>query len=143
MADTIWRTANGHEAPDRKWYEFNPVRRFYSNLGDTDAYTRYGSIFYEGLTETRRAYSDVNELRELGHWEEARERFEENRNTLALRTGLNRAQRQLSTFNKQIDMIRRSDVGGELKRQRIDRIQEKKRILQRTWGERILQARTT
>ena len=143
MADTIWRTANGHDAPDRKWYEFNPIRRFYGNLDDTDAYTRYGTIFYEGLTETRRAYSDVNELRELGHWEEAKEHFEENRNTLALRRGLNRAQTQLSTFNKQIDIIRRSNIGGELKRQRIDRIQEKKRIIQRTWGERVLQARAT
>ncbi|MCL7941230.1 LPD5 domain-containing protein [Halomonas sp. ATCH28] len=143
MADTVWRSANGHDAPSRRWYEYNPLRRFYRNLGDTDPYTKYGTVFYEGLTETRRAYSDVKELRELGHWEEAKERFEETRNLQALRLGLNRAQRQLSKYNKQIDMIRRSNVGGDLKRQRIDRIQEKKRIIQRTWGEQLQRAKAS
>jgi hypothetical protein len=143
MADTIWRTANGHDSPDRKWYEFQPMRRFYRNLDDVDGYTRYGTLFYDGLTETKRAYSDVKELQELGLIEEAIERRDDNRGLLALRKGINRAQSALSKYNKQIDIIRRSNIGGELKRQRIDRIQAKKAQLQRIWGERIQDARTT
>ena len=143
MSDTIWRTANGHDSPDRKWYEFQPMRRFYRNLDDVDGYTRYGTLFYDGLTETKRAYSDVKELQELGRIEEAIERRDDNRGLLALRKGINRAQSALSKYNKQIDIIRRSNIGGELKRQRIDRIQAKKAQLQRIWGERIQDARTT
>lgn len=142
MTDTAWRFLNGDDAPDRRLYERQPIRRFYQNLDDVDGYTRYGSIFYDGLTEAKRAYADFTELRELGHWEEAKEVFEERRDMLALRTGLNRAQRMLSKYNKQIDAIRRDkSIDGELKRQRIDRIMAKKNMIQRTWGERILETR--
>ncbi|MBH8578802.1 LPD38 domain-containing protein [Bisbaumannia pacifica] len=143
MGDTFWRFAQGHEAPDRKWYEFQPFRRFYSNLGDTDPYTRYGTVFYEGLTEARRAYSDVKELREMGRFEAAQERRSEGQRLLALRRGMNRAQRQLGQLNRQITIIQRSNLSGALKRQRIERLQARKTQIQRIWGERVLEARAT
>ncbi|MFG6159616.1 LPD38 domain-containing protein [Halomonas sp. 1390] len=141
MADTFWRASQGHEAPDRKWYEFQPIRRFYRNLDDTDPYTKYGTVFYDGLTEARRAYADVKELREMEHWEEANEIRNENRRLLMLRKGLNRAQRQMGRLNNQITMIRRSNLDGATKRQRLDRLQARKAQIQRIWGARIQEAR--
>ncbi|MEL7966400.1 LPD38 domain-containing protein [Vreelandella neptunia] len=139
--DIAWRVATGVEEPARRWYEYQPVRRFYSNLGDEDRYTKYGTIFYEGLREASRAYSDVNELREMGRLADAAEVAADKREMLALRQPLNRAQRRLSTINQQIDIIRRSNIDGELKRQRIDRLTATKNQIQRALGERVQEVR--
>lgn len=140
--DTMVRFMQGEDAPSKRLYEFQPIRRFYSNLNDVDPYTRYGTVFYEGLREAGRAYSDVRELRELGRLAEAAERAESKRDMLQLRPALNRAQRRLSTLNQRIEIIQRSNLDGEIKRQRIDRLQAMKVQIQRMQAERILDART-
>lgn len=139
--DIAWRAATGEQAPARRWYEYQPVRRFYRNLGDEDVYTRYGTIFYEGLREAGRAHADVKELREMGRLADAAERADSNREMLALRLPLNRAQSRLRSINQQIDIIRRSNLDGEVKRQRIDRLRAVKNQIQRALGERVLEAR--
>lgn len=139
--DVAWRAATGVESPARRWYEFQPIRRFYRNLGDEDRYTRYGTVFYEGLREAGRAHADVKELREMGSLADAAEVARTNREMLALRLPLNRAQRRLRSINQQIDIIRRSNLDGEVKRQRIDRLNAVKNQIQRALGERILEAR--
>ncbi|GAA0586798.1 LPD38 domain-containing protein [Halomonas salifodinae] len=139
--DVAVRTISGEDAPEKRWYEYQPVRRFYRNLGDVDPYTRYASVFYDGLSEARRAHADVQELREMGELAEAAELAETNRDLLRLRLPLNRAQRRLRTINQRIDIIRRSSLDGEIKRQRIDRLQAVKVQIQRALGERILDAR--
>ncbi|WP_404377805.1 LPD38 domain-containing protein [Vreelandella aquamarina] len=139
--DTVTRLLQGEDAPSTRWYEYQPMRRFYSNLNDVDPYTRYGTVFYEGLREAGRAYSDVKELRELGRLAEAAERAESKREMLQLRPALNRAQRRLSTLNQRIEIIQRSNLDGEIKRQRIDRLQAMKVQIQRMQAERILDAR--
>lgn len=139
--DVAWRVATGKEAPARRWYEYQPVRRFYSNLGDEDRYTRYGTVFYEGLREAGRAYSDVKELREMGRLADAAELAESRQELLALRTPLNRAQRRLREINRKIDVVRRANLDGEVKRQQIDRLRAIKNQIQRALGERVEQAR--
>ncbi|TFH85280.1 hypothetical protein EQG41_18375 [Billgrantia azerbaijanica] len=140
--DVAWNVATGKEEPASRWYEYQPVRRFYRNLGDEDRYTKYGTIFYEGLREASRAYADVKELREMGRLADAAARAESNREMLVLRLPLNRAQRRLNAINKQIDIIRRSSIDGEIKRQRIDRLRAVKNEIQRALGEKVREART-
>jgi len=140
--DVAWRVATGNEAPARRWYEYQPIRRFYKSLGDEDRYTRYGTVFYEGLREAGRAYSDVKELREMGRLADAAELAESKEALLRLRTPLNRAQRRLRDINRKIDVIRRADLDGELKRQQIDRLRAIKNQIQRAMGERVLEARS-
>ncbi|MGQ7248303.1 LPD38 domain-containing protein [Halomonas sp. V046] len=140
--DVAWRANTGIEAPASRWHEYQPIRRFYRDLGEEDRYTRYGTVFYEGLREAGRAYADVKELHEMRRLAEAAEVAESQRDVLALRKPLNRAQRRLSGLNKQIDLIRRSSIDGELKRQRIDRLSAMKNQIQRALGKRVLEART-
>jgi len=85
----------------------------------------------------------VKELREMGRLADAAERAESNRDLLALRLPLNRAQRRLTKVNKRIDIIRKSDIDGELKRQRIDRLRAVKNQIQRALGERVMEARAS
>jgi|GEM_PF-1429083 len=137
IADTIWRTANGETSPDRRWYEFQPVRRFYSNLGDEDRYTRYGTLFYESLKETRRVYADIKEYQELGQMAEARKLAQENATSLRYRTTLNRMQRKLSKLNKSMQQIQRMDASSEYKRRELDRIRAIKNRMLETIGQRL------
>ncbi|QEM81719.1 LPD38 domain-containing protein [Halomonas binhaiensis] len=141
VADTGWQAASGEEQPAKRWYEYQPIRRFYKNLGDEDRYTKYGTVFYEGLREAGRAYSDVKELREMGRLADAAELVKDKQGMLALRPVLNRAQRRLGTLNKQIDFIRKSALSSEEKRQRIDRLQAIKNQVQRALGEHVLEVR--
>lgn len=140
-ADVAWRVATGKEQPAQRWYEYQPVRRFYKNLGDEDRYTKYGTVFYEGLREAGRAYSDMKELREMGNLADAAEVAESNREILQLRAPLNRAQRRLRDINNRIDIIRRSGLDGKLKRQQIDRLRAIKNQIQRALGGRVIDAR--
>ena len=77
----------------------------------------------------------------MGRLADAAERAKSNREMLALRLPLNRAQRRLNTINKQIDIIRWSNLSGEIKRQRIDRLRAVKNQIQRALGERVMEAR--
>lgn len=135
--DTVLRTAMGETNPARRWYEYQPVRRFYRNLGDEPFYTRYGTVFYEGLREAQRAQADVNKLQELGQLEEARKLARTNEDMLRLRLPLQRAQTQLRTINSQMDIVRRSNLAPELKRQRLDRLMAMRNQIQRTLGQQV------
>lgn len=139
--DVAWNTFDGKDEPAKRWYEYQPIRRFYSNLGDEPRYTRYGTVFYEGLREAERAYSDVKELGEMGQIEKARALARNKGDILKLRKPLMRAQRKLNGLRKQIDAIRRSDIDGELKRQRIDRLNAVRNRVQQVLGEKVLEQR--
>lgn len=122
MIDTIWRTAAGQEAPSQAWSEYQPVKRFYRDLGVPSSHNRYSTLFYDGLREANRVYADVMELQKLGRQDDARELSAENRGLLSMRQALNRDQRSLSEINKRIQDARRSDMDGDQKRQEIDRL---------------------
>ncbi|ATH82807.1 hypothetical protein CO724_17150 [Ectopseudomonas mendocina] len=122
ILDTLWRGATGQEAPDKRWSEYQPIRRFYRDLGAPAPYSRYSTLFYDGLREANRIYADVRELQGLGRTDEAQEVAAENRGILAMRQNLNRQQRRISDINKQMEVVRRSDRDGAWKRREIDRL---------------------
>nr|WP_255702058.1 LPD38 domain-containing protein [Salinicola sp. DM10] len=139
--DVAWNVFDGKDEPAKRWYEYQPIRRFYTNLGDEPRYTRYGTVFYDGLREAERAYADVKEMGEMGRLEEARALARSKADVLKLRKPLMRAQRKLNDVRKQIEAIRRSNLDGELKRQRIDRLTALKNRIQQILGEKILEQR--
>ena len=124
-------------APDKKWYEYQPVKRFYKNLGDEDKYTRYGTVFYEALKETNRVYADIREYQALGDTEKALELLEENRQTLALRKTLNRVQRQLGKINQAMERVYRMPGDSEYKRRELDRLRAMRNRIQEAVGRRL------
>ena len=122
----MWRTANGETQPARRWHEYQPIRRFYKDLDTPNAYTRYSTLFYEGLRESGKVYADVMELQKLGKEDQMRETINKNRDMLGMRKNLNRAQRDLSKINARIGMIRIGGLDAEEKRREIDRLNELK-----------------
>lgn len=122
LVDTIWRGATGQESPDKSWSEYQPIRRFYRDLGAPAPYTRYSTLFYEGLREAGRVYADVRELQSLGKADEAQEVSADKRGILAMRLRLNQQQRRMSEINKQMEAVKRSDNDGAWKRRELDRL---------------------
>ncbi|MHB0820138.1 LPD38 domain-containing protein [Stutzerimonas stutzeri] len=141
VIDTIWRTANGESEPAKRWHEYQPIRRFYRDLGAPAPYDRYSTLFYEGLKESGRVYADVKRLQELGRQDEARELVGEKRQELAMRKSLNQTQRQLSAINARMDMVRLSAWDGERKRRELDRLQVIKSRMTERAGKRIEEVR--
>ncbi|GEK46566.1 hypothetical protein HPA02_08490 [Bisbaumannia pacifica] len=123
MADTMWRRAKGIQAPSQRWTESRPIRRFYRDLATPAYYTRYQDLFYEGLQEADRVYSDVRKLEEMGAIEEARERAQNKGDWLRLRKQLNDARGDLSDINERMDQVRQStDMDPEYKRRELERL---------------------
>ena len=137
IGDTIWRTANGEVAPDKFWYEYQPVKRFYKNLGDEDKYTRYGTVFYEALKESNRVFADIREYQALGDLESAVEVMRENRQTLALRQTLNRVQRQLTKINQAMEKVYRMPGESAYKRRELDRLRAMRNRIQESVGREL------
>lgn len=141
MVDTVWRAAAGEESPDTRWSEYQPVRRFYRDLSAPAPYTRYSTLFYDGLREAARVQADVNRLRELGRSDEARELATEKGNILALRRSLNRAQQQVNGYNDRMEAVRRSGADGEMKRRELDRLMTLRNAVMERHGMRVEDAR--
>lgn len=137
LVDTMWRTAKGETQPARHWHEYQPIRRFYKDLDTPNAYTRYSTLFYEGLRESSKAYADVSELQKLGREDQAREAIESKRDILSMRTSLNKAQRQLSKINNRIGMVRIGGMDADEKRREIDRLNVIKSRITEAAGKQI------
>nr|WP_298166485.1 LPD38 domain-containing protein [uncultured Pseudomonas sp.] len=137
ITDTIWRTANGETEPAKRWSEYQPIKRFYRDLGAPAPYDRYSTLFYEGLKESGRVYADVKRLQELGRLDEARELVQEKRGELAMRKSLNQTQRQLSAINARMDVVRLGGMDAEGKRRELDRLSVIKSRLTERAGKRI------
>ncbi|WP_328186885.1 LPD38 domain-containing protein [Marinobacter sp. OP 3.4] len=139
VGDTIIKGAQGETEPAKRWYEYNPIRSFYKNLGDEEWYTRYGTVFYEALKEVNRVHADIQEYRELGQMEQAEELIEQNRSKLALRRMLNSTQRDLSKINKRMEQINRAEKSAEWKRRELDRMKAIRNRLQERAGRLVEQ----
>lgn len=137
LVDTMWRTAKGETQPARHWHEYQPIRRFYKDLDTPNAYTRYSTLFYEGLRESGKVYADVMELQKLGKEDQMRETINKNRDMLGMRKNLNRAQRDLSKINARIGMIRIGGLDAEEKRREIDRLNVIKSRITEAAGKQI------
>ncbi|MFC0268587.1 LPD38 domain-containing protein [Kushneria aurantia] len=141
VTDSVWRAANGESKPARHWYEYQPVRRFYQNLGDEDRYTRYGTLLYDGVNEASRVYADLKEYRELGDQQAAMEVMQDNRELLRARQWLNGVKRRLTEIGNRMELVRRSDNSAEQKRKEMDRLQAIKNRLTEMAGKRIEEMR--
>lgn len=137
MVDTMWRAANGESQPAKHWHEYQPVRRFYRDLDAPAAYTRYSTIFYEGLREAGKAYADVKELQELGRMDEARGVIRQKRDVLGLRKQLNQVQRRLTAINSRMDAVRMGELDADAKRRELDRLLVIKNRLTEMAGKRV------
>ena len=137
MVDTMWRAANGESQPAKHWHEYQPIRRFYRDLDTPAAYTRYSTIFYEGLREAGKAYADVKELQELGRMDEAREVIREKRDLLGVRKQLNQVQRRLTAINGRMDAVRLGELDADAKRRELDRLLVIKNRLTEMAGKRL------
>lgn len=122
-SDIAVRTAQGESTPEKAWFEYQPTRRFYKNLS-IPGYTKYGTLFYDRLSEVRRINADIRQYRQLGELEKAASLARQHRNTLAARLTMERASRQLSKLNQRAKLIRVSGYDATYKRRELDRILE-------------------
>ncbi|MDT8895624.1 LPD38 domain-containing protein [Halomonas sp. I1] len=138
MADTMWRNAMGVESPASYWTESKPIRRFYRNLNTPAYYTRYQSLFYEGLEEVNRVYGDLKQLEKMGAIDEAREKAQNKGDMLRLRKQLNDAQRHLSDVSQRMDQIKRStDMDADYKRRELERLRTMRNRITEVLGKEV------
>lgn len=142
IADTFWRRANGQKAPSSRWTESRPIRRFYRDM-ETPAYsTRYMDVFYEGLKEADRVYSDLRKMEEMGAIEEARELAQNKGDLLRLRKQLQDARGDLSDINKRMDQVRQSEeMDPDYKRRELERLRTVRNRITEALGREIEQRR--
>lgn len=142
MADTFWRRANGQQAPSSRWTESRPIRRFYRDL-QTPAYsTRYMDVFYKGLQEADRVYSDLRKMEEMGAIEEARELAQNKGDLLRLRKQLQDARGDLSDINKRMDQVRQSaEMDPDYKRRELERLRTVRNRIVEVLGREVEQRR--
>lgn len=120
-ADVVAKSALGETAPEKAWHEYQPIRRFYRDLG-VPGYTRQQTEFYDQLKEVGQIYSDINNFRKLGDTESALSLMAENKDKLKKRLMLNKVQRQLQKINARMKVIQNSDRDGAWKRRELDRL---------------------
>ncbi|WP_339934598.1 LPD38 domain-containing protein [Vreelandella glaciei] len=142
IADTFWRRANGQKAPSSRWTESRPIRRFYRDM-ETPAYsTRYMDVFYEGLKEADRVYSDLRKMEEMGAIEEARELAQNKGDLLRLRKQLQDARGDLSDINKRMDQVRQSEeMDPDYKRRELERLRTVRNRITEALGREVEQRR--
>lgn len=123
LADVIWRRASGENLPAKRWYEYQPIKRFYKNIADEDNYTRYGTDFYEALKKADRAYADYNKLIELGYEDRADALYEKKGDKIGQREWLAKSQRTLSKINAEMKLVQLDKaMSGEEKRAQLDEL---------------------
>lgn len=115
------------DKPDKKWFEYQPFRRFY---GRTDlASSRYISDLYEAADKAATAYADYREMAIFGDPKQAEKFLQENREVMAKRKVYNRVKRAFATFNKEMKRVRNSDMPSTVKRQLINELRKQKSAL--------------
>lgn len=137
ILDTMYRAAIGQESPDKRFSEYQPIKRFYRDLDTPTANTRYSTLFYDGLREANRVYADVRELQKLGRTEDADELTAKRRNVLQMRIQLNAQQRRLTDIGNRLKEVRRSENDGEWKRRELDLLNTQRGLITERMGKMI------
>ncbi|MDY7116616.1 LPD38 domain-containing protein [Halomonas sp. SSL-5] len=138
MIDTMLRRAKGIESPSSRWTESKPIRRFYRDLATPAYYTRYQTLFYEGLREADRVYADVKKLEKMDAIEEAREKVKNKGDLLRLRKHLNDARSDLSDISKRMDQIKTSaDMDADYKRRELERLRTVRNRITEVLGKEV------
>ena len=119
---------NPNVKPSKKWYEYNPVKRFYKEL--PSQYSKYTTQFYNNLTRARRIYNDIKYFRGLGEDDKAQELIDDNLELLRYRKRMNRAQKKMTNINKRLKFIRANDeMSPNAKREDIRFLMTRKRMI--------------
>jgi hypothetical protein len=139
-ADTLWRRAQGEELPARSWDEYQPVKRFYKDLTKEDNYTRYGTDFYTALKKSDQAYADLQHLAKYGEEEKAVALEEKKGDVLALRTTLNKVNRDMSRINAEMKRVQvDKEMDGKTKRLELDQLRSMRNLMTEEIGKDLEQ----
>lgn len=141
-ADVLWRRAMGEQLPARRWSEYQPIRRFYRDLGVPAPYTRYSTDFYNALKEADRAYANVQHLLKYQEYERAAALEAKESDKLAMRKQLNKVARDLSKINAQMRQIQiDKTMDSEQKRYELDRLRELRNMITESVGKALEEER--
>lgn len=136
-ADVIFRSALGETQPEKRWHEYQPFRRFYQDT-TIPGYEKYGTLFYDRLTEVRRVHADIQNYQKIGELERAREMANRHRSELGQRQVMERASRQLTALRARANIVRNNhNLSPEEKRAELDRIRAMQNRLQKMVVDRL------
>jgi len=142
MMDTMWRRAHGEQAPDKKWSEYQPIKRFYKDLSSEDNYTRYGTDFYDALKKADLAYSNVQHLQKMGEFEQAAKNIERDQKQLGSRGMLKQIESQLTKINAAMKQVQRDTaMSGTDKRKQLDDLRGMRNSITEQGGKMLEQER--
>jgi hypothetical protein len=128
-ADIVRNTLSDNERPAKHWYEYQPVRRFYKNLGDPH-HDKQQTMFYEALRNSSRTYADLQQLRVDKDVAAVRELKGDNKELLSIRRRLSRVSRKLTAINARIKRIKADNsLSAAEKRRETDLLRVRKNVL--------------
>jgi len=128
------------ERPDIKLRDAFLAGSFVESLPSNSS--RYVNALYEEAKAADQVYASFQDARKDGDLDKAREILDENRATLAVRKGLDKATKALTEINKQIKQVESSkSLSGETKRKMIDRLSQQRSELAEAAVRRTREAR--
>lgn len=129
QTDVVKNVLSDVPKPERHWYEYQPIRRFYRNMGDP-APDKQMTMFYDALRESSRLYADLQQYRTEQNDSAAAELMSEKSGVLQLRQRLARVSRKITALNARIkDVQARQNLSSEEKRRAIDVLKLRKNQL--------------
>jgi hypothetical protein len=128
-ADIIRNTLSDNDRPAKHWYEFQPMRRFYKNLGDPH-YDKQQSLFYDALRNSSQTYADLKQLRVDKDMGALTDMKGDNKELLSIRRRLSRVARKLTAINSRIKRVKAdASLSAAEKRREIDLLRVRKNAL--------------
>jgi hypothetical protein len=116
-ADTLLRD-NDMQYPQRKWFEYPFVRRFFTTANRPGLQEQ----FYELDRNINGIVGSINALKDQGRVEELQAYMLENENILQLKSGVNVLDRLMKRYRDQKDVVLRMDIDPAEKRRIIDEL---------------------
>jgi hypothetical protein len=117
MVDSTLRD-NDRAYPERKWFEYPFVRRFFS----TAMRPGLQEQFYELDARVNGVVQSMNTLRKENRVDELQTYIMENQNILALKQGVNVLDKMMKNYRDQKNMVLRMDIDPEEKRRIVDEL---------------------
>jgi hypothetical protein len=115
--DSVLRD-NDRAYPERKWFEYPFVRRFFS----TAMRPGLQEQFYELDARVNGVVQSMNTLRKENRVDELQTYIMENQNILALKQGVNVLDKMMKNYRDQKNMVLRMDIDPEEKRRIVDEL---------------------
>ncbi|GKV88531.1 LPD38 domain-containing protein [Pectobacterium carotovorum] len=107
-----------------------PVIKAFARGADPAKSTQFTEDFYRMMTEANQINSTINSYRKQGRQDEANELLQDNREKLSQRKAFTATQKQVKQLNDQIELTRIDRIlTADQKRERIDRLMEKRNVL--------------